>query len=334
MRLRKHILTCCAVLALTLCCCAFNAFALEVPTETVVRNLDGVQEYIKVYTVPPETNAEDLIELDFDYNGYTYTCTNIVKEENVYSDTKTLTENVSVETEDDDLDAILAALEPSIVYDDGQWRGVLNLDHTTIKTEATGHETRSFAVTEVKHINNLNSNDMSFVPATTVKNGVTIQLKSVDWQVQSTDLVDDVLVPASYVAIATYSGTGWYSAPTGYISTAEYVGEVVNAGIGSITYTVTYTGTPTVAAAPEPAPAPISEQEAKSTRAPAVTPAADTENSGEHSMPGFNWLWIAGGAMLLLLLALAIILIIVVRKRGAHEANYYEMEDDRYEEQT
>lgn len=323
-------MTCCAALALTLCC-ALNAFAFEVPTETVVRNLDGVQEYIKVYTVPPDTNAEDLIEPAFDYNGYTYTCTNIVKEENVYSDTKTLTENVSVETEDDDLDSILAALEPSIVYDDGQWRGVLNLDHTTIRTEATGHETRSFAVTEVKQINNLNSNDMSFVPATTVKNGITIQLKSVDWQVQSTDLVDDVLVPASYVAIATYSGTGWYSAPTGYISTAEYVGEVVDAGISSITYTLTYTGTPTTA--PEPEPAPTPEQEAKPARTPAVAPVPDTENSGEHSMPGFNWLWIAGG-VLLLLLVLAVILIIVLRKRGAHEANYYEMEDDRYEDQT
>lgn len=333
MKLMKHIMTGCAALALTLCC-TLNAFALVVPTETVVRNLDGVQEYIKVYTVPPETDAEELIEPDFDYNGYTYTCTGIVKEENVYSDTKTLTESVSVETEEDDLEAILAALEPSIVFDDGEWRGVLNLDHTTIRTEATGHETRSFAVTEVKQINNLNSNDMSFVPATTVKNGITIQLKSVDWQVQSTDLVDDVLVPASYVAIATYSGTGWYSAPTGYISTAEYVGEVVNAGISSITYTVTYTGTPTVAAESEPTPEPIPEQEPKPTRTPAVTPTADTDNSSEHSAPSFNWLWIAGGVLLLLLLAIAIILIIVVRKRGAHETNYYETEDDRYEDQT
>ncbi len=331
MRWTKHILSCCAALALTLCC-ALNAFALEVPTETAVRNLDGVQEYIKIYTVPPETDAERLIEPDFEYNGYTYTCTDIITEENVYSDTKMYTESVSVETEDDDLDSILAELEPSIVYDDGEWRGVLNLDHTTIRTEATGHETRSFAITEVKQINNLNSNDMSFVPATTVKNGVTIQLKSVDWQVQSTDLVDDVLVPASYVAIATYSGTGWYSAPTGYVSTAEYVGEVVNAGIGSITYTLTYTGTPTVAAEPEPTP--VTEQEEKPARAPAVTPNADTENVKEHSAPGFNWLWIAGGALLLLVLALAIILIIVVRKHGAHEEKYYEMEDDRYEDQT
>ncbi len=323
MRGTKHILTGCAALALTLCC-TLNTFALEVPVETVVRNLDGVQEYIKVYTVSPETNAEDLIEPDFDYNGYTYTYAGIVKEENSYSETKTHTESVSVETEEDDLDSILAALEPSVVYDDGEWRGVLNLDHTTITTEAAGHETRSFAVTEVRHINNLNSNDMSFVPATTVKNGITVQLQSVDWQVQSTDLVDDVLVPASYVAVATYSGTGWYSAPTAYVSTAEYVGEVVSAGIESVTYTLTYTGTPAAATEPEPIP----EQE------PTVTPATDTENGSEHSMSSFNWLWIAGGALLLLVLAFVIILIIVIRKRGAHEANYYETEDDRYENQT
>ena len=157
MRWKKHIMTACAVLALTLNC-TVSTFALEVPTETVVRNLDGVQEYIKVYTVPPETDAEGLIEQDFEYNGYTYTCTDIIKEENVYSDTKTHTETVTVETEKDDLDSILAALEPSTVYDDGEWRGVLSLDHTTIKTEPTGQETRSFAITEVKQIENLNSN--------------------------------------------------------------------------------------------------------------------------------------------------------------------------------
>ena len=64
MRWRKRILTCCAALALTLFG-TLNAFALELRMDTVVRNLDGVHEYIKVYTVPPDTNAEDLIDPDF-----------------------------------------------------------------------------------------------------------------------------------------------------------------------------------------------------------------------------------------------------------------------------
>ena len=177
---------------------------------------------------------------------------------------------------------------------------------------------------------------MSFVPSTTVKDGVTIQLKNVDWQVQSTDLVDDVLVPASYVAVATYSGTGWYSAVTGYVSTAEYVGTVTSEGIGSITYTLTYTGTPIASQEPEPTPTPTPAvaEEIEPERAPAITKAIEPEDSGEHTAHGFNWLWIVCGVAVLLALAFGVILIIVIRKRGDHEAKYYETEDTRYEDQN
>ena len=60
-------MTGCAVLMLMLSCAA-SAFAMEVPTATIVRNLNGVQEYIKVYTVSPETNAADLIEPSIEYD--------------------------------------------------------------------------------------------------------------------------------------------------------------------------------------------------------------------------------------------------------------------------
>ena len=93
-------------------------------------------------------------------------------------------------------------------------------------------------------------------------------------------------------------------------------------GTGSVTYTITYTGTPTTTREPE------------SEKTPSVIPALKTENTGESSSPGFNWLWVACGALLLLALVFGIILIIVIRKRGAHEANYYGMEDTRYEEQN
>ena len=331
MRWMKRFLTGCAVLMLMLSCAA-SAFAMEVPTATIVRNLNGVQEYIKIYTVSPETNAADLIEPSFEYNGYTYNYTEIVKAEDTYSNTKSHTETVVVETEKNDLDSVLAALEPSIEYDDGVWHGVLNLDHASIKTEATSQESRSYTITEVKRIDNLSSNDMSLVPSATVKDGVTLQLKNVDWQVQSTDLVDDILVPASYVAVATYSGTGWYSSAAGYISTAEYVGNVTSEGIGSITYTITYTGTPTslVDRTSTSEPGQESKQEQETVRAPTITPVPETETASDGFLHGFNWLWIAGGALLLIVLIVGILLIRVLRRHGEHEPKYYETEDNRY----
>ena len=176
---------------------------------------------------------------------------------------------------------------------------------------------------------------MSFVPSSTTKDGVTIQLSNVDWQIQSTDLVNDVLVPASYKAIATYSGTAWYSKATGYISTAKYSGDVTSEGIGSITYTLTYTGMPIIPPEPEPTPTPTQfpvqeeEPERVSTVVQSTKP-DDIDGRAEES----NWLWIACGVLLALALAFGIILITVIRKQGNHEAKYYETATNHYEDQT
>ena len=67
-------------------------------------------------------------------------------------------------------------------------------------------------------------------------------------------MVGEVLAPSSYQAIATYSGKSSYSYATGYVTTAEYRGEVTAQGIESITYTVVFTGEPVVPEEPEPEP--------------------------------------------------------------------------------
>lgn len=138
---------------------------------------------------------------------------------------------------------ILAQLAPTMEYDDGTWSGTLALDHTSINTQAAGYTTGSSTVTATKTIGPLDRNDMSYVPATTVKNGVTLNLSSVDWQVIGTDVVGDIMAPCSYQAVATYTGKSYYSAATGYVTTANYVGEVTHEGVDSVTYKVTYLGT-------------------------------------------------------------------------------------------
>ena len=93
---------------------------------------------------------------------------------------------------------------------------------------------------------------MSYIPATTVKDGKTLTLANVEWQVIGTDLVGDVLAPSSYQAVATYSASTSYQVATGYVSTAEYKGTVTASGIESITYTVVYVGTEIVSEPPQP----------------------------------------------------------------------------------
>ncbi len=230
----------CLLLVLAL---SVNALALEVPTSTVVQNLNGSQQLIKTYVLFPDADPQGLIEEPFEQEGYLYTFADIVKEENLLSDTLYRRETVTVETGSNDLSKILEQLEASVDYDDGTYKGTLTLDHTSIRTEASGYETRSSTVTATKTIGPVDRNDMSYVPATTVKNGITLSLSGVDWQVTGTDLVGDALAPASYQAVATYSGKSYYKAATGYVTTADYVGKISRDGVESVTYKVMYLGT-------------------------------------------------------------------------------------------
>ena len=220
-----------------------NACALEVPTDTTIQNLNGSQQLIKTYILLPCADPQQLIEEPFEQEGYCYTFADIVKEEYQVSDRKYHTETVTLETDTKDLGKILEQLSATLDYDDGTYSGVLTLDHTAIRTEASGYTSQAKNITATKTIGPLDRNDMSYVPATTVKDGVTLNLSNVDWQIIGTDLVGDALAPASYQAVATYSGKSYHKVATGYITSADYVGEVTRNDVESVTYKVTYLGT-------------------------------------------------------------------------------------------
>ena len=234
----KRLLTCLLLTAALV----NNACALEVPTDTTIQNLNGRQQLIKTYTLSPGADPQQLIEEPFEQEGYHYVYSDIVKSENQVSDRKYHTETVTLETDSKDLGKILEQLETTLDYNDGTYSGVLTLDHTAIRTEAAGYTSQAKTVTATKTIGPLDRNDMSYVPATTVKDGVTLNLSNVDWQIIGTDLVGDTLAPASYQAVATYSGKSYHKVATGYVTSADYVGEVTRSDVESVTYKVTYLG--------------------------------------------------------------------------------------------
>ena len=235
--LRHLALSVLLVLSLTL-----TALAAEVPEQLVVENLNGQQRIVKTYVLPPDTDPETLKEPPFNYDGFHYDWAFTTKEEHTFLEKKSVTDTVTVETASSSLDKILAELAPSIPYDDGEYSGELSLEHTTLSTTAAGYTTKHSTVTATRTIGPVDRNDMSYVPATTVKNGMTLKLSSVSWQIVGTDLVGDALAPASYQAVATYSASTSSKVATGYVTTAEYKGEVTASGVDSITYTVVYVG--------------------------------------------------------------------------------------------
>ena len=218
--------------------------ASYIPDDVTYQNLNGQQLAIKTYTLLPDQDPADLYEDDFEHDGFLYSMSDIVKDEQHYQEENTHTEVVTVTTSGKNLEEILAELKPTIEYDDGVSTGTLSLDHSTIKTEAAGYKRSSYSVTATKNYTGLDRNDSSYIDKTVEKNGRTLSLSNVTWSVESTALVGDELVPATYSAVATYSGAASANVATGYITTAEYKGTIVSSGISSILYTVTYLGTP------------------------------------------------------------------------------------------
>ena len=217
--------------------------ASYIPDDVTYQNLNGQQLAIKTYTLLPDQDPSDLYEDDFEYDGFLYSMSDIVKEEQRYQEENAHTEVVTVTTASKNLEDILAELKPTIEYDDGVSSGTLSLDHSTLKTEAAGYKRSSYTVTATKNYTGLDRNDSSYIDKTVEKNGRTLSLSNVTWSVESTALVGDELVPVTYSAVATYSGSASSTVATGYITTAEYKGTVVSSGISSILYTVTYLGT-------------------------------------------------------------------------------------------
>lgn len=242
--MKKAFLTLALALSLCMSLVVSASAASYVADDINYQNLNGQQQAIMVYTLLPDQQPEDLIEQDFEYDGYLYSYSGMTKQEQTFNEEKMHTETVTVNTDFKNLEDILAELKPTIEFDDGTSQGVLSLDHETIKTEAAGYKTSSYTVTATKNYTGLASNDSSLIDPTVVKNGRTLSLSNITWSVESTALVGDALVPATYSAVATYSGSASSTVATGYITTADYTGKVVSSGIASIKYTVTYIGTP------------------------------------------------------------------------------------------
>ena len=311
----KHLkqIALCLLLAFSL---VTSALAAEVPDNLVVENLNGQQRMVKTYVLSPETDPETLKEPSFDYDGFNYTWAYTTKDEKEFLETKAVVETVTVETEKKDLSVILEHLAPTMAYDDGEFAGELALDHTTLSTEAAGYTTGSNTVTATRTIGPLDRNDMSYVPATTVKNGMTLSLSNVEWQVIGTDLTGDVLAPCSYQAVATYTGKSYYSAATGDVTTANYVGEVTHEGVESVTYRVTYLG-----------------EEHQSESSP--TPTEEQPNLFQRVVSSPNFLRnVLGGAGAITAVVLTVLLILSRREVKSLRSEDGETEDEQEENGT
>lgn len=150
-----------------------------------------------------------------------------------------------VETNSDKIEDVLLEFPSEIEYEDENgFKGTLLIDTSTVTTTEVfnGTYNKTYKVTETVEYQNLNANDLDKVPKTKVKNGITMKLTSVDWIVQSTQMIGSSQVPVSYKCVAHYSGNGVQKVQgeSKYTSSATYRGIIEKEEIEPLNYELTY----------------------------------------------------------------------------------------------
>lgn len=214
------------------------------PAEVRASEENGVYRLEKVYYLTANDDPASIPTADFDREGRSYTLLDLLKTDQTETDSKDHIEVLTLNTETKDMAEILKLLEPEleVTTEDG-YTGVLTLDHTSIKVEAAGYNSRSYDVSASRTYPNLSDADTSLIPKSVEENGRTLTLSDISWQSAAADQVDGYELALRYTAVATYTGTATSKYATGYNVTADYGGEIVKTTCDTVIYTAVFSST-------------------------------------------------------------------------------------------
>ena len=237
----KHLFTTLCALAL-ITAGSIPALAAEADTSESARYYPiSVEEYTyeeqneprinKVYQLSLSDNPSGIPTKDFVRNGRLYYLLDMTRKDEVGVDTKPHTETVTRPSDTSNMEEILQGLEAELeVTTEEGYTGVLRLDHTSVQVTTDGYATKTQPLSATRSYPNLSEADVSLVPKSIEDSGRTLTLADVQWQEAG----------GFYNAAATYTGTASSKYATGYVVTANYVGEVTRVSTDVITYTAVF----------------------------------------------------------------------------------------------
>lgn len=224
-----------------------TTFAAEYPSQVSYSMNNGIFEVRKTYELPVDQEPSMQAKQSFEQDGYSFTLTDLLRQELPEQQSKEYTETVTVSSESKELTAILPLLADTkaVTTEDG-FTGTLKLDTGSITVEPAGYKNNSWTVSATRTYLNLSSMDLEYIPKTTTENGRTLNFSTVDWQTDNTENVDDDAIGDRFSAIVTYTGTASSRNVTGYTVTAQYSGEVKKVSLDKVQYVAVFHGTPLV----------------------------------------------------------------------------------------
>jgi len=214
------------------------------PVEIQTAEDNGYQLLVKTFIVPQGVSPEALIEEALIRRGVQYQVSDVLRRElEGSSETKTVSETVTMPAESDEKDELLDLFDADMSYSVDGFSGTLLLNEHSITAEATDTEGYSYTLKDVKEYTGLERNDPYYVPKTAEKYGVTLQLADIEWTPMASGS-DNSDTPSLFKATATYTGTAWGSKETDFLATATYSGEVNRATAGEVVYSIIYEEVP------------------------------------------------------------------------------------------
>jgi len=222
------------------------------PVQVEETDLSGSRRIVRVYELTEYEDPANIRSESFERDGFYFELSEITRNRLERLSVKNHVEVITIESASQNLSDILAYLDDSIQFEseDG-YSGMLVLDLSSVTTEIAGHNRQSYTVREYRSFPNLSSPDISLIPRTITARGHTLTLADVRWEGGNSDAIDFERIASTFTANAVYTGTGSRSVVSGYVTTAEFRGEVARINEGDNTFTVTFIGRPLYVEEPE-----------------------------------------------------------------------------------
>jgi hypothetical protein len=236
MKLIKRILAVCSF-----CTLLMAAKCLAVTQENTNVTDDKLNCY-KTYLVQEDEKDTFIENLDKEIEvfGGKYTFDSYTFEGGTTTDTIDISTTKKITSETNNLNSIINQLGKTIHYEKDGYIGEykLNTEDIQIKTNYNGF--REDLIEETINYTGLERNDLDFIPKQIEKDGLTLDLLNVEWEVETTKMIDEYEVADLYTAKCYYAGKQRVNYPNTYSVTAEYTGTATKEISTPYTYTVKY----------------------------------------------------------------------------------------------
>jgi len=213
------------------------------PSRVEELHFEDGRRIIRTYHLLPDEDPMDISMESFTREGYYYTFADITRNRHQYLSTWNYVKAVEITTSSNNINTIMGHLTEYIEHETWNgYSGILFLDLSSVHTQVSGTRQEGFTATQTRTFPNLSNPDVALVPQTITANGREYTLQNVSWSGGTENTVDYTRISSTFTATATYTRRGTRNVTLGYITTAEFRGELSRIGEGETTYIATFIG--------------------------------------------------------------------------------------------